>query len=209
MKSSAKPKKQRRTLFQAANHERHKHFSAHLSAELRKLYDTRTLPIRRGDTVRIMRGDHKGFEGKVSRVDRKKYRVYAEGLTREKVDGTTIFVPTHPSKTMLINLNVEDKWRKQILERKKGIQKATERVAEKPKTEEATEVEAPVKEQIQRKRRKKRAARKPAEKKAERGAKKPKKVTTSRRRQAPMSAKTTEKKRPDKRKRAKKPKEEK
>ncbi len=206
--SSVKPKKQRRAMFNAANHERHKYFSAHLSAELRALHHTRALPIRKGDTVRIMRGDHKGFEGKVSRVDRKKYRVYAEGLTREKVDGTTISVPTHPSKTMLINLNVEDKWRKQILERKKET-KAAERVTEKPETEDLAESEAPTKEPAPKKRRRKRTAAKPAEKKAEIEAIKPKKVKTSRKRQASKAlAPASEKKRPAKRRRAKKPKEE-
>ena len=65
-----------------------------------------------------MRGDHRAFEGKVTRVDRKKYRIFIEGVTREKVDGTTTLVPTHPSKVMIIRLNLDDKWRKRALERK-------------------------------------------------------------------------------------------
>jgi large subunit ribosomal protein L24 len=73
-----------------------------------------------------MRGDHKGFEGKITRVERKEYRIYVEGLRREKVDGTTISVPIHPSKVMITDLNLEDKWRRQILERKKGAHKPRE-----------------------------------------------------------------------------------
>lgn len=156
-KMSSKPSKQRKLLFQAPDHIRYKHFAAPLSPELRKTYGIRSLPVRRGDTVRVMRGDHRGFEGRVSRVDRKKYRIYIEGLTRERVDGTTVFIPIHPSKVMITKLNLEDKWRKQILERKKrgkeiveGVEKVTEIVEkppevteEKPKVEEKPAAEKP------------------------------------------------------------------
>ena len=127
---TAKPTKQRKMLFQAPDHTRYKQFTALLSPELRKSYHTRNIPLRSGDTVRIMRGDYKGFEGKVTRVDRKKYRIYVEGLTREKVDGTTIFVPVHPSKVMITKLNLDDKWRKKILERKKKAEEAVEKPTE-------------------------------------------------------------------------------
>ncbi|MDW8023143.1 MAG: 50S ribosomal protein L24 [Nitrososphaerota archaeon] len=128
---TSKPSKQRKMLFQAPDHKRYKHFAAPLSPELRKSYGARSLPVRSGDLVRIMRGDRKGFEGKVSRVDRKKYRIYIEGLTREKVDGTTIFIPVHPSKVMITKLNLDDKWRRKILERRKKVEEAAEEIVEK------------------------------------------------------------------------------
>jgi len=65
-----------------------------------------------------MRGDRKGLEGKVTQVNRENYRLFIEGVTREKVDGTTIPVPIHPSKVMIVNLNLDDKWRREILKRK-------------------------------------------------------------------------------------------
>ncbi|MCM4168517.1 50S ribosomal protein L24 [Arenibacter antarcticus] len=37
------------------------------------------LKIRTGDTVRIIAGDHKGVEGKVSKVDREKNKAIVEG----------------------------------------------------------------------------------------------------------------------------------
>lgn len=117
--SSIKPKKQRKTYFQAPHHLRYKNLSAPLDQELRASYNVRTIPVRSGDTVRVIRGDRKGFEGKISRVSRKNYKIHIEGLTREKTDGTTIFIPIHPSKVMVIRLNLNDKWRKKILERKK------------------------------------------------------------------------------------------
>lgn len=170
---TVKPSKQRKRLFQAPDHIRYKHFAAPLSPELRKSYGTRSLPVRSGDTVRVMRGDRKGFEGKVSRVDRESYRIYVEGLTREKVDGTTIFVPVHPSKVMITKLNLDDKWRKKILERKKRAEEVTEKVVEKPVEEKAAveELPPPAKEKPKRR---KRAAKKPEKEKAE---EKPKKKT--------------------------------
>lgn len=120
-----KPKKQRKRLFQAPDHIRHKKFAAPLSSELKSKHGAKTVPVRSGDTVRIMRGDYKGFEGKVTRVDSEKYRIYVEGVQREKVDGTQIFVPIHPSKVMIIDLNLEDEWREKILKRKKGSKGGT------------------------------------------------------------------------------------
>lgn len=118
--TSSKPGKQRKALYNAPHHLRGKIMSAHLSDELRKVYGARSMPIRSGDTVRIMRGDYKGVEGKVVRVDRKKYRIYIEGVTRQKVDGTTVYVPIHPSNVEIIKLNLDDPYRKEILERRKA-----------------------------------------------------------------------------------------
>ena len=128
-----KPGKQRKMLYQAPLHARRKHFSAPLSPKLKVSHGVNALPVRSGDTVLITRGDHSGLEGKVTRVDSKKYRVFIEGLTREKVDGTTVFVPVHPSKIMITRLNLDDKWRKKILKRKREAAKGLENVeAEKP-----------------------------------------------------------------------------
>lgn len=126
------PRKQRKLLHNAPAHLRHKLMAAPLSPQLTASKSVKTLPVRKGDTVRIMRGDHKGFEGKISRVDLKNYRIYLEGLTREKVDGTTIFLPVHPSKVMIKNLNLSDKWRKAIVERKESLAKEVAKAVEKP-----------------------------------------------------------------------------
>ena len=131
MKGTKNPKKQRKRLFNAPAHMRHKLMAAPLSPELFAQRGVKALPVRKGDSVRIMRGDHKGFDGKVSRVDLRHYRVFLEGLTREKVDGTTVFVALHPSKIMIKTLNLDDKLRKAVLERKKPIVKKGEKAARK------------------------------------------------------------------------------
>jgi large subunit ribosomal protein L24 len=131
------PRKQRKRLHNAPAHLRHKRMAAPLAPNLVSK-GAKALPVRKGDTVRIVRGDHVGFEGKVSRVDLKRYRIFLEGLTREKVDGTNIFVPVHPSKVMIKSLKLDDKWRQAILEHKKQLaqskkEKKVSKAAEKPK----------------------------------------------------------------------------
>ncbi|HMK94733.1 MAG TPA: 50S ribosomal protein L24 [Candidatus Limnocylindrales bacterium] len=135
------PRKQRKKLFNSPAHIRHKLMSAPLSKDLAASRGTRTLPVRKGDTVRILRGDNKGFEGKVQRVALNEFRIYIEGLTREKVDGTNIFLPVHPSKVQIRNLNLEDRWRKDILARKKEIERPEKE--EKPKAAPAEVTEKP------------------------------------------------------------------
>ena len=130
---TTKPGKQRKRLYQAPLNERYKRFSAPLSSKLKESHGTNSVPVRNGDTVMIMRGDRKGSEGKVTQINRKNYRILIEGATREKVDGTTTLIPIHPSKVMITRLNLDDKWRKKILERKGVTEKAEIAEEEPPK----------------------------------------------------------------------------
>ena len=132
---TTKPTKQRKRLYQASVSERYRRFSAPLSSKLKESHGTNSVPIRKGDTVMIMRGDRRNTEGKVTQIDTQKYRIFVDGANREKVDGTSIPVPIHPSKVMITRLNLDDKWRKKILERK-GVTEA-EIATEKPKKKEA------------------------------------------------------------------------
>lgn len=134
-KPLTKPNKQRRMRYLAPAHLRHKLMAAHLSPELRASHGVRSFPVRTGDTVRVVRGDHRGVEGKITSVKLSKYRIFVEGLTREKVDGTTINVPIHPSKVMVTRLNLDDKWRKEILDLKKEGRKKLEKAEKAVKAE--------------------------------------------------------------------------
>lgn len=116
-KSSKQPRKQRKCVCHAPLHVRHKFLSAHLSKELREKYKRRSFPVRKGDEVEVMQGKYKKKTGKISRVDSNKIRVYIDGITRKKVDGSEIPVPIHPSKLKIINLNLEDKKRLEALTR--------------------------------------------------------------------------------------------
>ena len=137
-----KPSKQRKMLYQAPHHKRGKYMAAPLSEELKARYKTNSITVRRGDTVRVMRGDRKGLEGRVMRVDRKNYRIFIEGITRDRADGTTIMIPIHPSKVMITRLNLDDKWRRRILERKGAV--VEEKAPEVKPPEEKVETAEPV-----------------------------------------------------------------
>ena len=91
-------------------------FGAHLSQELKEAHGRRTVRPRVGDTVRIVRGEFKGIEGKVTKVDSAKGVVNVEGVTREKLKGGTSPVPIHSSNVVLTSLVLADKERKKKLE---------------------------------------------------------------------------------------------
>lgn len=140
---SIQPRKQRKMLYEMPSHRRVRLFSASLSPALRTSHGVNSVPLRTGDTVRIMRGDKKGSEAKINRVDRSRYRIFIEGITREKVDGTAVLIPIHPSKVMITSLNMDDKWRQESL-----------KVAAPKEIEKPVEKARPVKAKKQRKARK-------------------------------------------------------
>lgn len=120
---SKKPSKQRKALYQAALHKRQKLVAAHLSKDLRKKFKKRSLGIRKGDEVVVMRGKYKKTTGKVSRVDLKKLKVFLEKIKRKKVSGEEVFIPFHPSNLMITSADLDDKKRQRILMRKEKVVK--------------------------------------------------------------------------------------
>lgn len=116
---SRKPSKQRKSIFQSPLHIRRKFMTAPLSDELKEKYGVKRLAVRKGDKVKVMRGEFTGVEGKVVKVDLRKMRIYIEGVTRQRMDGTPVMVPIHPSKVMITELDLSDPRRKELLERKK------------------------------------------------------------------------------------------
>ncbi|HXW95577.1 MAG TPA: 50S ribosomal protein L24 [Nitrososphaerales archaeon] len=91
-------------------------FGSQLSAELRERHRRRSVRPRVGDTVRIVRGEFKDIEGKITRVDSRRGAVMVEGVTREKIKGGTSPVPISSSKVVITGLTLEDKIRKGKLE---------------------------------------------------------------------------------------------
>ncbi|MCP8304461.1 MAG: 50S ribosomal protein L24 [archaeon] len=113
---SSKPSKVRKKLSTSPPHVRAKQISSHLSEGLRSKYDVRSLRVRKDDVVKVLRGEYKGIEGKVTGVDVKTGRIMVEGITREKIAGGTTPVKIHPSKVIIMKLNLDDKRRKEKLE---------------------------------------------------------------------------------------------
>ena len=117
-KSSKRPAKQRKYRYNVPLHLKHKFLSVHLSKELIKKHGTRSLPVVKGDKVKIVRGQFRGRENKVERVDHKKVKIYVTGIERAKKDGSKAIQPIKPTNIVLTELNMADKKRKAVLERK-------------------------------------------------------------------------------------------
>lgn len=113
---SKKARKQRKLQYNAPHHRKRKMMAAHLAEELRKKYGVRAWPIRKGDIVRIIRGEMKDHVGKVVEVDRTSMCIAVEGATRMKADGTQIPRKIHPSNVIITKLDLSDRRRRQKLE---------------------------------------------------------------------------------------------
>ena len=83
--------------------------AAHLSADLRKTVGRRAVIIRKGDTVKIMRGNSKGKQGKIATVNYKHRKLTIEGMVRKKSDGTDVPMPFQPSNLMIVTLDTTGK----------------------------------------------------------------------------------------------------
>ncbi|OWT33681.1 50S ribosomal protein L24 [Methanobrevibacter sp. 87.7] len=110
------PRKQRRNMYKAPKHQRHARMAATLSKDLRQDLGKRSLPVRVGDKVKVLRGDFKDQEGKIEAVNYKKYTVSVEGVTLNKADGTTIYLPIHPSNLMIVDVDLDDERRIKVSE---------------------------------------------------------------------------------------------
>ena len=108
-----------RQIFQAAHHTRSKQLGSTLSKELREKYGRRSARVIIGDTIRIMRGEYKGIDGKVTQVSTKKNGVAVEGIKREKLKGGNVDIYIHTSNVMITGMNLDDKWRQNKLEKQK------------------------------------------------------------------------------------------
>ena len=148
-KSSILPRKQRKYAYNAPLHIRGKFVRSMLSKELRKKYEIKTLRTKKGDKVKILRGQFKGKTGKVDKVNIKRSKLYIENIEVLKKDGSKTIYPINPSNVVIIELDTEDKKRMKrlnisIKDEKKTQPKQNEKVTktvEKPSTIENKKVE--------------------------------------------------------------------
>ena len=117
-KSSKQPRKQRKYIAKAPLHLKHKFLGAHLSKELNAKYKIKTLPVRKDDEVIIKRGQFKGIKGKIEKVNLRKTRIFVVGAQQNKRDGNKVFYPIHPSNVIITELNLKDKERVKVIERR-------------------------------------------------------------------------------------------
>jgi large subunit ribosomal protein L24 len=98
-------------LIHIPKHQRDKMVGAVLEDSLRKQYGRKNIRVVKGDSVRVMRGEYKGVEGKVEKVNTEHATFHIEGVQREKIRGGQVKVPIHSSNVMVISLNLDDSYR--------------------------------------------------------------------------------------------------
>ncbi len=116
--TSTQPRVQRKRAAHAPLHVKRILTSSHLAEEVHakaKGRLPRALPVRKGDTVRVMRGGFRGREGKVVSVDRVHGMVVVEGII-EKVDEKKVPRPLHASNLLIIRMDDTDAWRRRKFE---------------------------------------------------------------------------------------------
>jgi large subunit ribosomal protein L24 len=94
-----------------SKHKRDKFLGANLSVNLREQHNKRSMRVIKGDTVRILRGEYVGIEGKVEKVNTEKSTLSIEGVQREKIRGGKVKVQVHASNVQIISLNTDDDYR--------------------------------------------------------------------------------------------------
>ncbi len=115
-----KPTKiRKRMLYTASQHLLSKQLGSHLSKALKEKYHCKSIRVIEGDSVKVLRGEFKGIEGKVTRISVEKRGVAIEGIKREKLKGGNVDIYIHPSNVLITSLNLEDKWRQSRLEGQK------------------------------------------------------------------------------------------
>jgi large subunit ribosomal protein L24 len=120
-------------LYNAPLHKKRKWISSHLAENLLLKYDRRSLPVVKGDTVKVMRGNYRGHEDKISKVNVRDQTVEIEGVTITTAKGTKIAKPIHASTLLITKLNITDKWRRRKLE--SGLSETTKKEIEKEAAE--------------------------------------------------------------------------
>ena len=115
---SSQRRKSRKAYFTAPSNVRRVMMSCHLSQELKQKYEVRSIPVRKGDQVKVMVGGFKNNEGKVTSVYRRRRCIYIEKVIKEKTNGQQANIPVHPSNCMITYLKM-DRDRREILEKKK------------------------------------------------------------------------------------------
>src|ERR1051325_5522721 len=99
------------TIDSLPKHVRDKSISSTLTDDLRKQYNRRSIRVIKGDTVRVMRGEYTGIEGKVEKVNTRRGTLSIEGVQREKGRGGNVKVQIHSSNVRVSGLNLDDKYR--------------------------------------------------------------------------------------------------
>ena len=98
-----------------------------------------------GDTVKVIRGEFDGVDGKVTKISLANNGINIEGVKKDKIKGDKFDVFIHTTNIVITGLNGDDKWRMNKLEGKKPrterievksetVKEKSERTTKEPKT---------------------------------------------------------------------------
>ncbi len=101
---SKQPRKKRKERYQAPLHKARSYLHCNVAKEIRKKVGSRSALVRRGDTVKVMRGTFKKKTGKVVEVDYKTLKVFVEGMTAQgRKSKKRSFLPFDSSNLQIID----------------------------------------------------------------------------------------------------------
>ena len=124
---ASKRRAQRKLQLSAPSSVKRKLMSSHLCKTLRDQYKIRSLPIKRGDEVKILKGKAKGKTGKVVQVYRRRNYICVDKVNREKQNGQTVFLPIRPCYCLIEKLLINKDRTKTIEKRAANKVKAGEK----------------------------------------------------------------------------------
>jgi len=109
------PRRQRKALYTASTTERRTRMTVPLSRELRSRFHRRSLPVRKGDTVRVLGGSFAGREERVAKVNRRSYTVTLDNVTLKTADEKMKPLSLGVGHLVLTRLNLSDPWRRRSM----------------------------------------------------------------------------------------------
>ena len=109
------PRRQRRALYTADTFERRVRMTVPLSRELRARFHRRSVPLHKGDTVRVLSGSFEGREERVARVNRRGYTVTLDNVTLKTADEKMKPLSIGVGHLVITRLNLSDPWRRRSM----------------------------------------------------------------------------------------------
>jgi large subunit ribosomal protein L24 len=108
---STKPNVARKAFYNMPMHKASKQVAGHLNEKLQKELGKRAITLRKGDTVKVLRGQFKGKEGKITGVNRKARKLLIEKLTIKKSNGEELQVKIDASNVLVLDIDRTDRKR--------------------------------------------------------------------------------------------------
>jgi large subunit ribosomal protein L24 len=110
-KGSKKPRKQRNYVRNAPLHIKGSFLHSPVSKDLQKTMKIKTIRVKKGDKVKVTRGQFKGVVGLVEKVNTRSSRVYVAKAELVKKDGSKVKYPLHASKVEIVEFEQKGKRR--------------------------------------------------------------------------------------------------